>query len=208
MELIFKPFDKWPQASSSMRKVSPFKQGWNDTVQILDHELRYLKADRAVLQIAVKIDDIRLDGSLRPNREPDHPGVILSFESKHGPLQYLCDDCISWRHNVRAIALTLERLRLAELYGVAKRGEQYKGWNQLPAPGESQSIETALYSLGEVAGWTRGAVDRLLVDYRRDHDIGLLRDIYTAAILKAHPDKGGAPETFSKVQQARETLGL
>jgi hypothetical protein len=42
--------------------------------------------------------------------------------------------CVKWTDNVHAIALTLERLRLADLYGVTSRGEQYAGWKMLPGP--------------------------------------------------------------------------
>src|SRR5690606_5164123 len=83
-------------------------------------------------------DDIRLDGLPRANARPGHQGVVLAFDSKYGPLKYATDTFDRWQDNLRAIALGLESLRRVDRYGITKRGEQYTGWRQLPAGGESE----------------------------------------------------------------------
>src|SRR5579863_10251967 len=45
-------------------------------------------------------------------------GIILTFNSKHGPLSYPCDKYSNWQANLRAIALSLEALRAVDRYGV------------------------------------------------------------------------------------------
>jgi hypothetical protein len=44
-----------------------------------------------VIELALDEGDIRLDGLPRAHARPRHPGVIVSFDSKHGPLGYGTD---------------------------------------------------------------------------------------------------------------------
>jgi hypothetical protein len=104
----------------------------------------------------------------------------VSFESRHGPLEYATDVFDDWQDNVRAIALGLEALRRVDRYGIAKRGEQYRGWKQLEAGGPSPA---------------RGE------DLIREH--GSVR----AALMATHPDHGGDPSDFAAVQAARDARG-
>jgi hypothetical protein len=172
-----RPIVLWPHAETRGRKRAAFSAGWGQTVDLLEREVWHLGARRAVLQLAVTEEDIRLDGAIRANARPAHPGAIVSFESKHGPLEYATDVFDRWQDNVRAIALGLEALRKVDRYGIAKRGEQYRGWKALGAGGPSPQ---------------RG--EELI----REH--GSVRD----ALMATHPDRGGDPEDFAAVQAARE----
>ena len=198
MHLIFRSLTSWPTAPTKARKRSPFKASYNDTLRLLDHELGYLKAQHIVLQVALREADIRLDGMPRADARPSHPGVILSFDSKFGPLSYPCDTFQSWESNLRAIALALECLRTVDRYGVTRRGEQYQGWTALPAP--KMSKDEAALLLARVAG--NGTAVESLVGNKGD----ALALTYKAAVWKTHPDRGGDAETFKKVQQAKEIL--
>src|SRR5947208_1880483 len=82
-------------------------------------------------QFAVTESDIRLDGRPRARAVASHPGVVLAFDSRHGPLKYAVDTFDRWQDNLRAIALGLEHLRAVDRYGVTRRGEQYTGWRQI-----------------------------------------------------------------------------
>ena len=125
----------WPGElrSFSERKGSPFQADWAKTMTHLEYELGRLEASDVVLETAHSRDDVRMDGSVKTNATPMHPGVILSFDSMHGPLRYFTDAYNAWRANVRAIGLGLEALRAVDRYGISGRGEQYTGFARLMA---------------------------------------------------------------------------
>jgi hypothetical protein len=78
-----------------------------------------------VLQVDLAERDIRVDGLPRSNaRYGSHPGAIVSFDSRRGPLRYATDEFTEWKANLRAVALSLKALRDVDRYGVSKRGEQ------------------------------------------------------------------------------------
>ncbi len=172
-----RPITLWPHAETRGRRRAVFSAGWSATVDLLEREVAHLGARRAVLQLAVTEDDIRLDGAIRASARPTHPGAIVSFESRHGPLEYATDVFDRWQDNVRAIALGLEALRKVDRYGIGKRGEQYAGWKQLAAGGPSPERGVQII-----------------------RDLGGLRK----ALMATHPDHGGDPEDFAAVQAARE----
>lgn len=129
MQYNFRPIEQWPRPFTKNRRRSQFDSTYSATLDKLDGELSKLGARNIVIQLALKERDIRYDGLPRADaRQPEHPGVIVSFDSRHGALSYMCDEFFNWKDNLRGIALTLERLRLVDLYGVTKSGEQYKGW--------------------------------------------------------------------------------
>lgn len=173
-----RPITLWPHAETRHRRPAAFSAGWSATVDLLEREIGNLGARHAVIQLAVTEEDIRLDGQIRANARPSHPGAIVSFDSRHGPLEYATDVFTHWQDNVRAIALGLEALRKVDRYGIAKRGEQYRGWKALPV-GDGPSTE-------------RGA------ELIREH--GGVRQ----ALMATHPDHGGDPAEFADVQAARE----
>src|SRR5690349_15087060 len=118
--VVTRPLVLWPHAETRGRKRSQFKAAWSDTVWLLEREVGLLGGRQAVMQIAITEDDLRLDGRIRANARPTHPGVVVSFESRHGPLEYATDVFDDWQDNVRAIALGLEALRKVDRYGIAK----------------------------------------------------------------------------------------
>jgi hypothetical protein len=172
-----RPIVLWPHPETRGRRRASFSAGWSSTMDLLEREIDHLGGRHAAMQLAVTEDEIRLDGGIRATARPSHPGVIISFDSKHGPLEYATDVFDRWQDNVRAIALGLEALRKVDRYGIAKRGEQYRGWKALEAGGPSPA---------------RG--EELI----REH--GSVR----AALQATHPDHGGDPEEFAAVMAAKE----
>lgn len=181
MRFTFRPLGQWPGPSTTNRRGrNTFKAGWSETLSLLDRELDNLAAENIAIQADFRDQDIRLDGMIRADaRPPNHPGVIVNFESKFGPLRYLTDTHELWQHNVRAIALGLEALRAVDRYGVTKRGEQYTGWRQLTAGSGLTSKQQALEVIARLTGLPAVLMpaDDLVVAYRR-------------ALKKAHPDGG------------------
>lgn len=112
IEYRFRPIDQWPGQHIKPRKKSKFKAHYGDTLKLLERELGYLQARNVVIQADCDERMIRQDGMLRSDARLNGPGVILAFDSKHGPLSYPCDTFTNWDCNLRAIALSLEGLCL------------------------------------------------------------------------------------------------
>lgn len=189
--ITLRPFDN-PPASGGV--YSPFDATLSATLEVLERELRMLDARVIVLQVGYREQDLRLDGMPRANATMTHSAVALSFESKWGPLRYETNEFVKrgwsggdgWQQNLRAIALGMEALRKVDRYGVSKRGEQYTGWKQLTQ--------------------TTDPIQRMTAAEARAY----LDDVWggdaTAALRATHPDTGGDPDEFRKVQRARELL--
>jgi len=154
-----------------------------------------LSVRKAVIQINLPESKIKINGLPYSNARPDYQGVILSFESKYGPLRYATDVFDYWQDNLRAISLGLEALRKVDRYGITKKGEQYTGWKQLPSAIENiGGIEKAAEFLSKYSGYDEAAIL---------NDIDIYRKAYRAAALKLHPDKGGDIHTFMLLQKIK-----
>ena len=205
MRATFRPIDQWPgepTSSHSRKSRHTFKGSYSDTLQLLDRELYSLNASEVVIQLEMSDRDIRLDGIPRANASPKGPAVILAFDSKHGPLKYATDVFDHWHANLRAIALGLEALRKVERYGVTKRGEQYKGWQQLGSgiemgTGSAMSVDDAarFVNHGNKGPW------RDLIS-----NVALRESCYRYRAKQLHPDAGGSTSEFQKLQEAKRIL--
>lgn len=194
----FRPIDQWPGEKTKNRVGSKFKAPWSKTLDLLERELGYLKARDIVIQAAVQMHELRNDGMMRSGARPSWPGVILSFQSKHGELSYPCDTYTDWQANVRAIALALEALRAVDRYGVTRRAEQYKGWARL----EQRRIEGEVEDAALLLAKYHIVPFRDIMNHRMTADVA-----YRMAAAKTHPDAaGGSTEAFKAVQRAKEIL--
>jgi hypothetical protein len=200
MDYEFRPIVSWIGAPTPhhRRQRSRFDSTYSQTLDLLERELRHLCAKQVIIQTYHFIEDLRRDGLPRANaRVPQSPGVILSFNSKHGALSYPCDTFTKWEDNLRAIALALEALRTVDRYGVTKTGEQYRGWTALP-PADSKTLEQEAAEFLS-AYWVCSASDIL-------RDKSSFLSTYKAAVLVMHPDKGGKHEDFVRLQQFANIL--
>ena len=181
--LRVRPLDGWPDTFDvhRSRRPSPFSAPLSETAYRLGVELRALEARDGILEVAIAPADFRRDGFPRAQARATHPGVVLSLPATvHGPLRYFTDEFDAWQDNVRAIALSLESLRRVDRYGVARRGEQYRGWTALPSgAGEEGKLERGRRLIREA-----GSV--------------------AAALHAHHPDRGGDPEDVIAVLAARD----
>lgn len=194
-----KPIVSWPGQPTAERRWSPFKASWSTTLDALDRELYQLDAENVVLQVAIREQDFRVDGYPRSNAKQTHPGVILTFDSIHGPLSYPCDTFTDWQDNVRAIVLAMESLRRVDRYGVTKRGEQYAGWKQLPAGSNGSS---GFANETEALAWMRKQVFALGLGEVDDYPVRLYRKL----AARLHPDRGGDPADWDRLDQAKVQL--
>lgn len=180
-----RPIEQWPGTLTRHRNSSPFRSSLSATMELLERELRQLSARQIVLQLAISEQDIRLDGLPYARARAEHPGVILAFESRHGPLQFAVDQFHTWSDNLRAIALGMEALRKVDRYGITRNAEQYTGWKQLPMstdPTRFPSAEAAAEFL-EVHGGYKIAARRFHPDNQETGDELMFKKVVAARDL-------------------------
>lgn len=199
MPFQYRPIDEWPGEQTVKRRRSNYGAKWGYTLRVMQRELEHLDAHTVVCQVALEARDFRVtDGHPRAQARASHPGVILAFESKYGPLKYATDTFETFPENFHAIALSLQRLRLVDECGVTRRGEQYRGWSQLGSgvtTGEPMSDDEAWKVLEDIAEWQ--------IDDRNAVNAEFL---YKRAVKRAHPDVGGSHEMMVALQAAYESL--
>ncbi|MFO0940114.1 MAG: hypothetical protein U0930_05040 [Pirellulales bacterium] len=198
----FRKLEVTPKARA--RQKSRFKSSFSETVDALERELKFLRAQNVVIQADIEQRDIRIDGMLRADARPKSPAVAISFDSKHGPLMYPCDQFDHWQDNIRAIALSLEALRTVDRYGVTKKAEQYQGWAKLPLP------EADDYQLSGVEDAQKLILDVIRIT-RPDAAVQFSEPYLSNAIREAkrnaHPDAStGSAAMFKQVTQAETIL--
>lgn len=202
----FRPISTWPGVllKPHDRRKSPFRADHPTTMRELAHELKHLEARDVVVEIALREADLRIDGMPRATaKPPEHPGIVLSFDSQFGPLRYACDSFTEWPQNLRAIARSLEALRQVDRYGVVKRGEQYTGFRQIEATSSSKDdVRAELWKIimrhGSEAQRTR------------DDDLDDIRLVRRARRI-THPDVAlteDAKKLWPAVEHAAATLGV
>jgi hypothetical protein len=241
IEFRFKTLTKFPREPTPYhaRKDRPFiRAGKGETrasstplsrtYDDLRKELGHLRVDGpVVIEIALAPSHVRVDGLLRADApKPRDPGVVLRFEARVAghrvPLTFVCDDCTRWEDNLRAIVLTLERLRLADLYGVTKGGEQYKGWAALPGGGGL--VTSAGDMTPDAAARLIHAAGVQLVSRIDDDDMraraetaapedllkfrDLYKKLYQLAAFEFHPDQNGQRElpTWRELGVAKKVM--
>lgn len=192
------PIGTWPGPLNPDRRPSSFKAPLRSTMDTLDRELWALAAKDVRLQVALTPEQFRIDGRPRAGARADHPGIILTLQSRYGALSYPCDTFTTWQDNLRAIALALEALRKVDRYGVTKRGEQYRGFLALEAtaaPAGFPDVDSAWEYLCRVTdslGTRRGP--------------GTIPVVLRHAQRLSHPDTGGDATTFHRVSLAEAKL--
>ena len=215
MNVTFRPIVLWPGqlTRDSQRRSTPFYARIDETWRLLEREVDHVGGAELVVQLALDEGQIRLDGKPRAGADPGHPGVIVSFESRYGPLQYATDVFTHWHANLRAIALGLEALRKVDRYGISKRGEQYTGWKALPAGAApatngALSLEQAARVIAINADGAVGRTEAEIAEVARYvlTDRNIREVAYRQAAKRLHPDAGGSADDFVRLQDAKRLL--
>jgi hypothetical protein len=219
IQILIKPISKWIVAETKDPGYSQFKQTYSNTKKILEFELGKLGAiDSSVqLEMFIKPEDLRRDGELlRANHKPYKPGVVLSFtiitrrlrnnqtgeiRNETKTLSYPCDTYNDWQDNVRAIALSLEKLRSVARYGVFKYEDMISRLALPSAEGKISDRDAAFALLSNKTGIPIGEIKSSEVS---------LKTAYRTAAQNLHPDKNGGITTddFIKLQDAKRILGI
>lgn len=222
MSVTYRPLTQWPagRARTPVWKREPSKfesRRWVDneyggsrmerskmplsrSLNDLERELNMIGARDVVVQIDVRSErDLRQDGTgPRADARVNSPAVVVSFTRNKVPHVFAGDFFSRWEDNLRAIALGLEGLRRLERYHITQAGEQYRGWQALPATTTAtMGTATAAAVLATRSGYTPNEVEA-----KRE----LAREAYRQAANVAHPDRGGSTEDFQLVQEAKRVL--
>jgi hypothetical protein len=199
----FVPISEWigPKTESYRRKSATFRATYVQTLDLLETELNHLRAKDILIQAYLKREDIRNDGWPRAGARPTSPGVIVTFEVKTSGRQFTmsfpCDRFDRWEDNLRAVAKSLEALRMVDRYGVTRNNEQYTGFAALPPADPSTAKNAAIEFLARMSGWP--------IDRARSDQSGA----YRAAAAILHPDhEGGSHDRFVELQAHWKVLGL
>lgn len=201
VDIRVQPLTNWPYPSTEHRTAPPFRAKYANTESILRFELAELGAKEVAMHVVTEsgYDDLRQDGLLRARARVVHPGVALEFQSKHGPMAIWCDSYESkgtmtdWQSNLRAIALTLEKLRAINRYGIGQGGQQYAGWRQIEMT--SAEVDRDWARLAELAKATPGTVTS--------------DELWFRARKHCHPDKhGGDRALWNELQELGQRLSL
>jgi DnaJ domain len=183
----------WPRTpfrkASNFLKPSRFgrrEYSMEEACRFLQGELDRLGARNPILSTNVKR---RLDGQpYSGSAQPNDPGAAVYFELKGKPVSLACDKWTRAEDNVHAIAKHIEALRGQQRWGVGSIEQAFRGYQALPAVGES-----------EASNWWQ--VLGVSVNATEDQ----VRQAYRLLVKKFHPDAGGAdPERFHRVQRAME----
>lgn len=151
----------------------------------LANELSRLGASKVVLSTNVKI---RIDGlPYSGQAQPADPGAAVYFERKGRPVTLACDKWNRVEDNVWAIAKHIEALRGQQRWGVGTLDQAFRGYTALPAVGESSASD-----------WWK--ILGVPVNSNPDQ----VRFAYRVLVKKHHPDRGGDPEMFHRLQRAME----
>jgi hypothetical protein len=185
----FVPIDNWPGAATPewKRKRAPFRSAYAKTLDLLESELKHLKASDILIQAYLRREDIRNDGWPRSAARPSKPGIIVTFKGTGGQMSFPCDRFDGWEDNLRAIALSLEALRMVDRYGVTRNNEQYRGFTALPPASNDRG--PAITFFARVTGWQE-------IQIKSDP-----QGAYRLAARACHPDTGGNEDLFNELQK-------
>lgn len=195
--LVFEPLTDWSALKGGVAP-SPFSAKWPATRDLLLREADHLGALVVVLELALHRQDLRQDGEIRANARLGSGKVCVSMDTRHGPMRFACDrydaGSLSWQANVRAIALTLEALRSVDRYGAVHTAEQYQGFLAI------ESNPNGFKSADDALRWVRMHAGVAGTDGSNP------ATAYRAAARQLHPDIGGDPAEFHRLQEAKELM--
>jgi len=152
----------------------------SESASELEQEIRRMGGSNMIISsnLKVKANGLPYSGQ----RTPDDPGVAVYFKWHDRDLVFACDKWLSIEDNLWAIVKHLEALRGQERWGVGSLDQAFAGYAALPDPDARQWWEV------------------LGVSPRATNDE--IRAAYIHSVKQHHPDHGGDPIMFDKVQKA------
>lgn len=170
-----------------------------------------LQGKNLVIGVDATERDFKQNGELYARAKLATPAVEIAFESKHGPLLYRSDKYEStpyynkmelWQHNVRGIALTLEAARAMDRYGATQTGQQYTGFKAIGGGSSGQASGPEWATPQEAINWIKSEE---VAGFEGASGLSLLI-CYRHAARTHHPDTGGDPEMWAKLDRAKRFI--
>jgi hypothetical protein len=185
---LFYPLD-WPHSYARRKEVrrSQFSQTFSSARQQLEYELNELDASNIIISMNMEVTP---SGSLKAtSRQPSDPAVAVYFVVNGEEKVMACDKWDAVEDNLRAIGLTLEKMRAIDRYGVSEiLNRMFHGLNLDALPESISNSKDWWTVLGVKATASK---DEIAKAVRRKK-------------LECHPDRNGGDET--KWREFQEAL--
>lgn len=173
----------WPAGWKRTRnpQYGRFHVGFAKSRDLLLKEIRLLGARDAIISSNIPL---RRDGLPYANtNQPEDTGVAVYFKYKEKAMCFASDSYRKVEDNMRALALTIAAIRGMERWGASDMMERaFTGFLQLASP--------MAFDWRDVLG------------IQTDASYEDAETAYKTARSAAHPDKGGSPEAFNRVEEA------
>lgn len=189
-----------------------FRVDWPAIQRLLAYELDQIEATTdPLIELWVQPDQITVNRLLRAGAQPGHPGIRLTFDDAEGErVRFVATAQPSWRHNVYAVAKTLEAMRGIERWGATTGKQLLRAHLALPVGGG--------YELGQTSGMTKHEALNVLwaaAGFSGEIPVGAFESgaggqrIVRMARGLTHPDRNnGVADRYNEVEYAARVLGL
>jgi hypothetical protein len=122
---------------------------------------------------------------------PDDPSFVLRWSMDGEQFAVACDRWSTLRDNVRSVGLYVREKRKMEGRPVTTGASEFAN-ARLPGAGEDALV-------GEPPA-------HVVLEVAPDAPDQVVREAYRERVKEVHPDNGGSPEAFQRVQRARDAL--
>lgn len=172
--------ENWPRTPKWKRQSSLFRKTTGVVRDFLENEIWRLGGNNLIVSTNMPT---RLDGRFYASaKDPDDTGVAVYFTYKKKTMCFACDKHPTVRENLHAIAMTINALRGIERWGASDMMERaFRGFAALPA-----------------GGW------RLILGVDPGVSLDQVESRFRELAHQFHPDKGGDPEKFRAIVNARD----
>jgi hypothetical protein len=180
-----------PRVPSWKREQARFEMGFARGRDEIVRQVRLLAGSYPDPKLIISTNiPLRRDGLPLANQaQPQDPGVAVYFNYKSRQVCFACDRWRKVEDNIQAIAKTIDALRGIDRWGTGDMIEAaFRGFAALPAAGQSAKPWREVLGLTPEVGVTPELIDCAFRDLVMIH----------------HPDKGGDPESFRQLLEARE----
>ncbi len=125
------------------------------------------------------------------NANPDDPSVVVRFQKDGEDMAAGCDRWDNLRDNGQDLYHYLHETRMQEQRGTVTAESEYE---KLRLPSGDEDV-----AVGEPPAYVVLGVDPEATDAE-------VKQAYRERVKEVHPDNGGSPEAFERVQNAREAM--
>jgi len=174
--------ENWPRAKSHQVKHARFgDHSVSEGRRVLDDQVRLFGGKELVISSNLAL---RLDGNPRSNqKQPEDRGVAIFFKRDKHEMALACDIYTTVEDNLWALCRTLDALRQIERDGSPSLiNRAFKGFAALPDPEQRQWYE--------------------ILGVPVTADDATIKSRYIELVKQYHPDRGGDPVLFDRVQKA------